>query len=1244
MSRYLLLLLTALASTSSGQNVTHRWNFNSGTGPVDPGTVIPDLISGAPGTVVGVNANLSGTALTLPGTTGGNSGSSTIAAYFDLPNGIISSKTDLTVEIWATVVSSRDWQRLFDFGSMNTTGNGAPGEILNTSGAPGGGITSRDNLMLAVQRGGNLAQQRLVARNDGTGEIGNDNSTTITTGTQYHFVATFQAGAGANPATGGRFTWYRNGTQIGFVDTNFLLSQIDDVNNWLGRSQYTNDSNSNITYNDVRIYDHALSPAQITANNTAGPNASFPAPVTQGDGVTMLHGTKARVNVLSNDSGEIASSTLTIDQAPASDTATVSSDGSILYTHTGGTPAGDSFVYRISNTTGQSSTGTVTVTFSPSMKIANPALSVPSSPPATTFSLVNAFPIAGDPTGGIDFSEPLCLTSPPGDTKRLYVCEKGGVIKLIPDVTAVTSDTSLTFFNLAGYLSGKGEAIDTGSECGLLGLAFHPNFGTDAGDNRYFYLFYSVTKGGLRYERVSRFTAEANLQSVTSGSEMILIEQRDQADNHNGGDLHFGPDGYLYISVGDEGGGDDSWHNSQFINLDLFAGILRIDVDKDPVNSIEPTPHASIPLDGGIARFSIPKTNPFVPPAQGGDWDGNYNGSPVSGTVRREFWATGLRNPWRMSFDPATGTLWCGDVGQGQREEIDIIVRGGNYGWVYREALLVRNPSWLPPAPANFDTLYHEEPVHNYDRSTPNFSGYSVTGGRVYRGTKIAALAGKYIFGDYGSGNIWSMNLDGTNVARIAGEGGVSAFGYDPSNQDILIADINGGRVLRLTGTTTTGVFPETLSATGLFADLTDLSPSPGVIPYTVNLPFWSDHAIKSRWVTVPDGVSQFTWSGDGLWTLPPGTIWVKHFDMEMDRGVPASKKRIETRLIVKNAEGAYGVSYRWNEAGTEAFLAADGGEDFTLEVTEGGNPVPQTWRIPSRAECMICHTSQAGHALSFNTRQLNLANDILGFTGNQLATLREQGYLANEPGSPNLLPRHLRPDEEEFSVEARVRSYLAVNCSYCHKTGGTAPSSWDGRPELTLAQTMLVNGNASNNGGDPANKLVVPGDTLHSIVLNRVAATNGFTRMPPIGSNVIDATNVALLTEWIEGELDELATYEEWRAANFEPDEDPAGAPGMDPDSDGRTNEDEFLAGTAPLDGTSALRPSLTREGEVVTLNFALPANRSFRIDVSDDLEQWTPWDIPGNQGLPVGGGTLEISQPVADALKFFRLEVSGN
>ena len=113
---------------------------------------------------------------------------------------------------------------------------------------------------------------------------------------------------------------------------------------------------------------------------------------------------------------------------------------------------------------------------------------------------------------------------------------------------------------------------------------------------------------------------------------------------------------------------------------------------------------------------------------------------------------------------------------------------------------------------------------------------------------------------------------------------------------------------------------------------------------------------------------------------------------MEMQRGVPSSKKRIETRLLVKNAGGAYGVSYRWNDAGTEATLVADGGVNFPLAITENGNPVPQTWRIPSRAECMICHTPQAGHVLSFNTRQLNLAHDMLGYTGNQLTTLHHQG------------------------------------------------------------------------------------------------------------------------------------------------------------------------------------------------------------------------------------------------------------
>ncbi len=173
-------------------------------------------------------------------------------------------------------------------------------------------------------------------------------------------------------------------------------------------------------------------------------------------------------------------------------------------------------------------------------------------------------------------------------------------------------------------------------------------------------------------------------------------------------------------------------------------------------------------------------------------------------------------------------------------------------------------------------------------------------------------------------------------------------------------------------------------------------------------------------------------------------------------------------------------------------------------------------------------------------------------------------------------------------------------------------------------------------------NKLVVPGDTAHSIVLHRVAVTGGFTRMPPIGSNVIDTTNVTLLTNWINGELDDRQTYDAWRIANFEPDADPSGAPAMDPDGDGVTNQDEFLANTNPHSGSSALRPQVS--GNPLKLSFSLPANRSFRIDSSTNLGSWTPWDVPGNQGLPVAGGLIEFTLPAADPQRFFRVEVMEN
>jgi hypothetical protein len=303
--------------------------------------------------------------------------------------------------------------------------------------------------------------------------------------------------------------------------------------------------------------------------------------------------------------------------------------------------------------------------------------------------------------------------------------------------------------------------------------------------------------------------------------------------------------------------------------------------------------------------------------------------------------------------------------------------------------------------------------------------------------------------------------------------------------------------------------------------------------------------------------------------------------------------------------------------------------------------PRVQNYRIPSRAECLSCHNPQAGHALSFNTRQLNLTANIHGFSGNQIALLRDAGYFANDPESPNLLPRHVRADEAAYSVEARVRSYLDVNCANCHRSGGTATPSWDGRASLTLAATQLINGAATNNNGNPANRLIVPGDTMHSIILNRVAVANGFTRMPPLGSNEIDQGAVALLTDWINNALPAQQTYQQWRVAQFNSGDSAESEPGADADADGLTNENEFLAGTGPLDGGSFLTPQFSAAG---TLTFPLPVNRSWQIETSADCLTWSLWDVPGNNGLPHAGGMVTVAGPPADDRQFLRVRLREN
>ena len=1244
--------------------LTYRWSFTATAGSAPNGTVLMDLVSGAPAVVRGQGATLTGSALVLPGTTTGNATQAAISAYVDLPNGIVSRLESVTIEAWATPVSSKNWQRLVVFGNMAGAGDGlgATGEWTGGLTTAPGTATASDEFGLTLNLGGDLNQQRLATRlnhEDQTNGVHlvTDTALPTTAGQAHHYVITFEGGAGSFGTRGGRAIWYRDGVVAATVDVPFRLADLNDVNNWLGRSEFTADSMANVSLDEFRVYNFAFTPLEVVSSRDAGPNATIaiPPPTTSADSVVMHRGQKALIAVLDNDTGLLQSSTVAVATLPTAGSATVDGSGRIRYANTNSLAASDSFTYTVRGPGGVSAPALVTVTFSNALRISNPALALPAAPPPTVIQTIDALP-------GVTFTQPICIASIPGDSHRLFVCERLAKIRVIPDVTAA-QPTSALFLDLQGVVSGRSptETIEGGGndEHGLLGLAFHPNYAT----NGYFYAAYTVRiSGGSYYQRISRFkVSAANPNQADPASELILLQQLDRGPNHDGGDLHFGPDGYLYYSAGDEEAQRDVRHNSQKIDLNFFSGIFRIDVDKKPGN-LAPNPHSAIPTDGGVARFSVPADNPFIHTSLGGTWDGKINGAAIPDLtkVRTEFWAFGFRNPWRFSFDPVTGTLWEGDVGQDIYEEINIVQKGGNYGWVYREGAhdtAFTNPVPIPQYKTDFPSFTSIDPVYEYVHSAiaggdAQFKGNSVCGGVVYRGSRFPWY-GSYIFCDSVSGHIWKR--DGTTgvVTRLTGVagayGGLVSMGVDPSNQDVLFADYINGRILRLASGTLGNSFPATLSETGLFADLTDLSPNPGLLPYAPNLAFWSDYAIKQRWFAIPDASGLMTWSRDENWTFPTGMLWVKHFDLELTRNNPATKKRIETRVLVKTDTSLYGVSYRWNDAQTEATLVPDEGVSFPLTINVSGSNYTQTWQIPSRSSCLTCHTPPAGHALSFTTRQLNRVENIHGFAGNQLDLLSTGGFFINSPGSTNLLPRHLGPNETLpdgtlYPVEARVRSFVAVNCANCHRQGGTGGGDWDGRPQLTLAQTKLINGTVVNNGGNSANLLIVPGDTIHSVVFNRVSASNGFTRMPPLASSELDQADIALLQEWITQSLPNQQTYNQWRFAQFGSSISLEGAADADPDGDGRTNTDEFLALTNPLDGASFIAPQVLTNGSNVTFSFTAPANRSAFVYTSLDLVNWSLWDVSGNNGIPLPGGPVTITGPMLGSKQFFRLRLQEN
>lgn len=717
-------------------------------------------------------------------------------------------------------------------------------------------------------------------------------------------------------------------------------------------------------------------------------------------------------------------------------------------------------------------------------RVANTTLALPPEPPKFGYALTPAFP-------GLSFNEPVAIVSPPGETNRVFIVERRGTIQVI---TNLANPTKTVFLNLAS------KTIFT-REFGCLGLAFHPQYR----ENGFIYVFYTPNTvsaaGGGVHDQLSRFSINpANTNQALLNSEVVILSQFDEADTHNSGDLHFGPDGYLYVALGDEGPGGNESDNAQRIDRDFFSAILRIDVDKRPGN-LQPNPHPAV-----TSNYLVPSDNPFVGAT-------SFNGVAVNpNAVRTEFWAVGFRNPWRMSFDGSR--LFAGDVGQGQREEINVITRGGNYGWAYREGEVAYRGT--PPASSSFIN-----PIVSYRHmgasSDATREGNSVSAGIVYRGTKLD-LFGQYIFGDYSSGHIWAVEYDGetaSNFRLLADAEKPVAFGADPSNKDILIAEFDNDRILRLifNSTSTGDPIPPTLSAVGAFSSLASLTPNAGIVPYEINLPFWSDNGIKSRWFSVPDLQSKIGFTEDDAWDYPAGMVWIKHFDLTLTNGQPP--KRIETRFLVRNESGIYGVTYRWGNSTTDAVLVGAEGTNEIFTIRDGNTTRTQNWRYPARNECLICHNFAGGHALAFSSAQLNRAHNYGAATENQIRALSDAGYFTQPVASVSNLPVLYKPDDSSASLEVRARSYFSANCSQCHQPEGSAQGLWDARYSTPTAEAGIIDGPLINTDGDHENRVIKFGDLEHSMALTRIS-TLGSLRMPPLASVVLDTNAIALLTAWI--------------------------------------------------------------------------------------------------------------------------------
>jgi len=699
--------------------------------------------------------------------------------------------------------------------------------------------------------------------------------------------------------------------------------------------------------------------------------------------------------------------------------------------------------------------------------------------PPSPFKVVRAFP-------NVNFEHPLLMARPPG-SDRLFVGEQAGILYSFinrPDAKAEL------FFDLRKEIKTLRQLPGAKEVEAVYGLAFHPDFQK----NRQCFVCYTIRGDNPEHladgTRVSRFTVtKTDPPRIEPASEEVVLSFLQ--GGHNGGDIHFGPDGMLYISTGDAASPNppDPFDTGQDIS-DLLSSILRIDVDRrDPGRN-----------------YAVPKDNPFV---------GRKGARP-------EVWAYGFRNPWRMSFDSQTGELFVGDVGWELWESVHRVEKGGNYGWSAMEGPQPIKPHKVGPTPIRPALI-----------ELPHSIACSVTGGRVYHGKRFPELRGAYIFGDWETRRLWAARFEGDRTKEMPEitrpSVRIVAFGEDKDGE-LYFLDYDGGTVHTLArndAALANSAFPTRLSETGLFTSVKDHTPAAGVVPFKVNGRQWLDSATAEHWAAFP-GTSASTLHTEAR-PIPGMVYWHSfriHFpnDAVLLRTLSLAGRHVETQLLHYDGVDWRGYTFAWRDDQADADLVpAEGAEK---EVRDADGKGTRLWQFLSRTQCLLCHNNQSEYALAFLPEQLNRP----GADGrNQLVSLTEGGYIRRvgkddkplppfDAASAAREPRVGDPADAAQPLEARARGYLHANCGHCHfeHGGGTVAL----RLQFSVPSAEMKAIGARPTRGDfglPDAYIIKPGEPWASTLYYRMAKF-GRDRMPHVGAERPDEAGLQLIEEWITG------------------------------------------------------------------------------------------------------------------------------